>query len=292
MRLEIDGHEDSAGGSVWLDRSGTRGDLDDFILERMAITVSAVVNRSAPSGEADLAAGLADPALAQLLVNEKANEAERSRAARLMGIDPSSHVQLIAIQGEFSDSTQVERLGVSLRDAWQRPAFTAQLSREIIIVVTTGRMPISWSGVSIDLRAASSGVVEVLAAPVAWNQARSALRFAGLGRSWPRQLEATQVGVLGALAKLEPALVRDDPDVRKIESLAASPGGDESIRILDTVLHSDSLRSAARDANFHHSSIQSRLATIERRFGLSVRSGLDRQRVATALLLWQLQGAS
>jgi hypothetical protein len=289
IRMEIDGHNESEGGSVWLDRHDIRGDLDDFILERMEITVISVLIRSAPTIDADLAAGLADPALAQLLVNEKANEAERSRAARLMGIDPSSHVQLIAVQGDFSAPALVERLAGTLREGWRRPVFAAQLSREVVIVVTSGQPPVSWSAVALEHRAASSGVVEVLAAPTAWSHARNALRFAGLSSSWPRQLEATQVGVLGALAGLDSSATRDDPDVRRIEELAASPSGAESIRILDIVLHSDTLRSAARDANFHHSSIQSRLATIERRFGLSIKSGMDRQRVAAALLLWQLR---
>jgi hypothetical protein len=287
-QLAIDGPDDREGGLVWLEREGSHGDLDDFILERMALTVAGVLMRSAPLVDVDLATGLSDPALAQLLVNEKANEAERSRAARLMGIDQSSHIQLVAVQSDFSRPSYVERLAADLRAGWKRQAFAAQMSKDVVIVVAIGRDPVSWDAVSVEGRAASSGVVEVLEAPEAWRQARVALRFAGLGSAWPNQLDAAQVGVLSVLPAIDPAAVRADPDVRRIESLAAAPGGAESIRILDIVLHSETLRSAAREANFHHSSIQSRLAGIEKRYGLTLRTGRDRQRLSTALLLWQL----
>lgn len=287
-QVEVEGAEGREGGLVWLERGGARGDLDDFILERMALTVSSVLLRSVPLADIDFATGLSDPALAQLLVNEKANEAERSRAARLMGVDQSSRIQLVAVHSDFSGPAQVEQLALALRTAWQRPVFAAQMSKDVVIVVAIGRDAVQWDSVGIEGRAASSAVVDVLEAPEAWRQARTALRFAGLGSAWPKQLDSASVGTLSVLASLDPAIVRADPDVRRIEALAASTGGSESIRILDIVLHSDTLRSAAREANFHHSSIQSRLASIEKRHQLSLRTGTDRQRLSTALLLWQL----
>lgn len=287
-QLSIEGADNRDDGLAWLEREGARGDLDDFILERMALTVASVLVRSVPLADIDFATGLSDPALAQLLINEKANEAERSRAARLMGIDQSSRIQLVAVQSDFFLPLHVEQLAATLRTAWKRQVFAAQMSKDVVIVISLGRDAVDWNTVSVDGRAASSEVVDVLQAPDAWRQARVALRFAGLGSAWPRQLDAGRVGVLGALSALDPALVRADPDVRRIEALAAATGGAESLRILDIVLQSDTLRSAAREANFHHSSIQSRLATIEKRYGLSVRTGIDRQRIATALLLWQL----
>ncbi len=287
-KLAIEGPDNREDGLAWLERDGARGDLDDFILERMALTVASVLVRTVPLADIDFATGLSDPALAQLLINEKANEAERSRAARLMGIDQSSRIQLVAVQSGSFLPAHVEALAATLRSAWQRQVFAAQMSKDVVIVIAIGRDPVDWNVVSVDGRAASSDVVDVLQAPEAWRQARVALRFAGLGIAWPNQLDAGRVGVLGTLSALDPATVRADADVRRIEALAASAGGAESIRILDIVLQTDTLRSAAREANFHHSSIQSRLATIEKRHGLSVRSGADRQRISIALLLWQL----
>lgn len=287
-QFQIDGPDNREGGLVWLERDGARGDLDDFILERMALTVSSVLLRSVPLADIDFAMGLSDPALAQLLVNEKANEAERSRAARLMGIEQSSRIQLVAVQADFSLPAQVEQLAATLRTGWQRPVFAAQMSKDVVIVIVIGREAVDWEAVTIDGRAASGNIVDVLEAPEGWRQARVALRFAGIGSSWPKQLDSASIGVLGALGALDPATIRADADVRRIEALAATTGGTESIRILDIVLHSETLRSAAREANFHHSSIQSRLASIEKRHGLSLRKGTDRQRLSTALLLWQL----
>jgi hypothetical protein len=98
---------------------------------------------------------------------------------------------------------------------------------------------------------------------LAWEQARVTLRFAGLGSGWPDQLDSEQVGVLSSLAALDSAAVRADSGDCRIEKLAAAPGGAESFRVLNIALHCDTLRSAAPDARYYRSSIQSRLASIE-----------------------------
>ncbi len=60
-------------GSVWLERQGAPLELDEFIVERFALTAALVVARARPSGDLESAHGFADPALAQLLVNERAS---------------------------------------------------------------------------------------------------------------------------------------------------------------------------------------------------------------------------
>ena len=131
-------------------------------------------------------------------------------------------------------------------------------------------------------------MVDVVDAPSSWAGARQALRFAGLGAAWPRFLRSEKVGALALLLALDPQTVSADHDVRAIQDLSRSPGGDDAVQILDHVLHAESLRSAARDANFHHSSLQSRVHRIEAVLGMDLRDGLGRQRAAQALLLWQL----
>ena len=83
------------------------------------------------------------------------------------------------------------------------------------------------------------------------------------------------------------------PDVRRMARLAATPGGDEALTALDYFLHAESLRSAARAANFHHSSLQSRISRISKVLEMDLKTSNGRERAAIALLLWRVHsGAS
>lgn len=282
--VELDPHEQ---GTVWLERDGASRELDEFIVERVALTVSAVIARKQPPGGADVASGFSDPALAQLLVNDRSSEAERSRAARLIGLQPSSSVQLIAV--ETTSAAPVKALSARLSAAWDRTVYFAPLSKQLGLIISVGSNPVDWSlAHGIGDRAASGPVVDVLDAPRSWAIARSAVRFAGAASPWPRQLDSEQLGALRLLVDLDPRAVTAHPDVARMEQISSAPHGAESIEILDYYLHSDSLRSAARAANFHHSSMQSRIGRIGQALQLDLRSAGGRQRAAVALLLWRL----
>ena len=272
-------------GSVWLERGGASRELDEFIVERFALTVSTVLMRERPPSELDFASGFADPALAQMLVNDRVSEAERSRAARLMGLQASGTVQLIALEPGRDES--LEQITLRLRESWQLPLHVAELSQHLALVVVVTREPVTWSSDAAVGRAASGPVVELLQAPRSWSVARETLRFAGAGSTWPRVLDSEQLGVIRLLGLLDPAVVAAHPDVARIERLAAQPGGSETIGILDHFLHADSLRSAARAANFHHSSLQSRITRIGSSLGIDLKTASGRERANLALLLWR-----
>jgi hypothetical protein len=272
---------------VWLERDGTSRELDEFIIERLALTVSAVIARQQPPSSADVASGLSDPALAQLLVNSRSSEAERSRAARLIGLQTSSSVQLIAV--DISSMSPRKAFSSTLSTAWNRPVYFAPLSKQLGLVIAIGSHPVDWSLThGIDGRAASGPVVDVLDAPRSWALARNALRFAGAASPWLRQLDYENLGALHLLVDLDPRVVADHPDITRMEQLSSVPNGAESIDILDYYIHSDSLRSAARAANFHHSSMQSRVSRISQALQIDLRSAAGRQRAAVALLLWRI----
>lgn len=277
-------------GSVWLERTGEPLELDAFIVERFALTAALVVARSRPAGDLESANGFADPALAQLLVNERASETERSRAARLIGLPSSGSVQLIAIEPQAHEP--LDALTARLRDAWQRPVFAAELSRHLALMLVVTGEPIDWDRAGPSGRAAAGPVVEVLDAPRAWAAARAALRFAGAGASWPGVLNADDLGVISLLGDLDAGAVIAHPDVVRVDRLASGPNGAESITILDHFLHADSLRSAAREVNFHHSSLQTRVGRIGSALGIDLRSASGRERAALALLLWRTFRAS
>jgi hypothetical protein len=271
-------------GSVWLERGGEPRDLDEFIVERFALTAAAVVGRERPA-EPDLAQGFADPALAQLLVNEKASETERSRAARLIGLPSGGFVQLVAIEPALGETA--EALTGQLRARWQRPIHAAELSRQLVLLLVVTREAIEWGNAEIAGRAAAGPVVEVIDAPVSWAAAREGLRFAGAGASWPRVLDSGDLGVVRLLGHLDPTTVAAHPDIVQIERLASAPNGAEAVTILDHYLHADSLRSAAREVNFHHSSLQTRIKRIGDALGMDLKSASGRERAGLALLLWR-----
>lgn len=273
-------------GKVWIERDGDPRDLDEFIVERFALTAAAVLVRERAPSESDLAQGFSDPALAQLLVNGRASEAERSRAARLIGLQPSSMVQLIAL--ELGADEDLADTTARLRDAWKRAIHVAELSRNLSLVIAVGREPVEWNIDRFAGRAASGPVVELFDAPRSWTTARETLRFAGAGPTWPRALDADQLGALRLLGLIDPAEALANRDVVQIGILASGANGQEAITILDHYLHAESLRSAARAANFHHSSLQSRISRIEVALGIDLKSAAGRERAALALLLWRI----
>lgn len=274
-------------GTLWLERGDAGHELDEFILERFGLTVGAVLARQRPSGGAEAASGLSDPALAQLLINSHSTEAERSRAARLIGLQAANTIQLIAIE---SIDPATENLALrSLRTAWQRPVHIASLSRHLSLVIAVGTDLVDWTAAhGITGRAASGPVVDILDAPRSWTIARETLRFAGSTSSWPRLLHSERLGALRLLSTLDPAAVAEQPDVLHLERLASGPQGAEAIEILDHYLHADSLRSAARAANFHHSSLQSKIARMSQTLDVDLRSADGRERIAVAMLLWRV----
>jgi hypothetical protein len=273
-------------GAVWIERDGPDRELDEFIVERFALTASAVLVRERPPSELEYATGFSDPALAQLLVNERASEAERSRAARLIGLHASSTVQLLALEPGPGDD--LASLTASLRASWDRPLYVAELSRHLALAVVVTRQPVPWGETSFEGRAASGPVVELLDAPRSWAAARQTLRFAGAGSTWPAALHSEELGVIRLLGTIDPAAAAGDADVAQVERLASGPNGAESIVLLDHFLHADSLRSAAREVNFHHSSLQTRVTKIGATLGIDLKTPGGRERASLALLLWRL----
>jgi hypothetical protein len=277
-------------GLVWLERNAGQGDLDDFILERMALTSSSVLHRHNESRGIYQVAGFSDPALADLLINERATEADRSRAARLMGLEPWQSIQLVAVGLEQQPPRMLNELSAALRAGLRRSVHMAQMTSELLLAVVATKEPIRAAEIDIAERACSGPLVSVGDAPLSWARARQGLRFAGVGPSWPRFIDSADLGALPLLLELDPRTVRSQPDFHAMQKLYDSSLGAESIHILDLFLHTDSLRSAGREAHFHHSSVQTRLQRIERLIDIDLRSGVGRQRAAHALLLWQLFG--
>jgi methyl acetate hydrolase len=81
---------------------------------------------------------------------------------------------------------------------------------------------------------------------------------------------------------------RSDRDARGMAEVMALPWGYVTI---DTLVRSASMREAAREAGVHHSTMASRLATIERELGFDPLSGFGRTRLGIAFLGWRLRNS-
>ncbi len=93
-------------------------------------------------------------------------------------------------------------------------------------------------------------------------------------------------GVLEMLLELaeESAL----PDVEHVSQIAALPWGPAT---LEAVVHSGSVRQAARLADVHHSTMQVRIDALVERLGFDPLEGYGRARLGVAWLVWRLRNS-
>lgn len=81
------------GGSVWLERDGGPGPLDDLVLEWMALAAGMSPPRPGPPPH------VADPALVETVLSEREAVEDRMRALRLLGLGPERPLRVVAVAG-------------------------------------------------------------------------------------------------------------------------------------------------------------------------------------------------
>jgi hypothetical protein len=146
-------------GTVWLERPGPPGQLDELLLDRLAIAAAAVVEKYGPARTT-----MADPALVELAISADSDEAARARALRLLGFAADLPVRVAAVRSQLP-LDQVAGLVCPAR-----PVKAAPLADVGVILATTidpGRFP---AGVRAGLSGAETP-------DRCWQQARTALRF-------------------------------------------------------------------------------------------------------------------
>ncbi|WP_425588561.1 PucR family transcriptional regulator [Streptomyces venetus] len=221
--------------------------VDAVILERAARALRVVLDRTRGRAPAD------DPALVKTLLDATAPEPARLHAARRLGLDPSAPARALA----------------ALND---RPR-----------VVPDGTAP------DPDGRLGVGPAVPVLELPASWAAARTALRFTAEGTPQdpgPRIVHADELGGIALLADLVAPGAEPPPDVRALETAAATtPWLSET---LHAVASTGSLRAAAAGISIHHSTLQDRLAHAEHLLGWSVRTPQGRLRLQLALAMRHL----
>ena len=251
-------------GTVWLERTGALTALDDTLLERFALAVGAVVERYGPARTT-----MADPALVELAIGTRTDEAARARALRLLGFAAGTPLHVVAL------ATRQPLDDIGARVCPQRPVKAARLDEVGVLLATTlerDRFPVG----------VRAGVGTAQALDRSWEQARTALRFTTAHRP---VVEHAELGALALLARVPRDAVRAESDVAAVARLAENS---EDVAMLETYCAAGSLRRTATLLHRHHSSVARRLAQIGDALGFPLTTPPGLVRATLALTAWRL----
>ncbi|MFF6789239.1 hypothetical protein ACVW0K_004189 [Streptomyces filamentosus] len=265
-------------GEVWLEREGGAHQLDEVLLDRLALAVAAVVERYGPARTT-----MADPALVELAVGAATDDVARARALRLLGFAAGPPVHVVAVR----TALPLDRVGALVCPAGLVKA--AALGADGPGAEGLGAL----LATAVDPGAFPEGVRAGLATTAddpagAWRRARTALRF-----TTPREpvVGHGSLGALALLAEVPERAARADPDVAAVARLAVPGAGGadgEALETLEAYCATASVRRAADRLHLHHSTVSRRLEQLGRALALDLTTpdGLTRARLA--LTLWRL----
>lgn len=253
-------------GAVWMEREGPAHGLDEIVLERYAAAAEVTLERAAA-----LAREGQDPALVELVLSGETGEAERARAVRLLGFDPATPLQALAI------ALPGEGLAAGLRAMGHRVREARIGDTEAILVATTLPDSALPEGTRVGIGPELPGA----RAAESWAGARTALRFTG-----PHDpvMRWSELGALALYADLPEAAVAGLPDVQAMERL-----GEEAMAAVRALCLAGSVRRAATAMHLHHSSMAARIARAEAALGFSLADQPGRLRAHLALSLVRLR---
>ncbi|MEU7134946.1 helix-turn-helix domain-containing protein [Streptomyces sp. NPDC046261] len=253
-------------GTVWLERPGAPGalDLDELLLDRLAIAAAAVVERYGPARTT-----MADPALVELVISADCDEAARARALRLLGFAAGLPVHVVAVRSLLP----LDQVGALVGRG--RPVKAAPLADVGVILATAVDPALFPAGVRAGIGAAGSP-------DRSWQEARTALRF-----TTPRQpvVPYEDLGALALLAQVPQNAARGNADVAAIARIAGNP---EDLETLDAYCATGSLRRAADLLHLHHSSVARRLEQMGKVLGIELTAPAGLTRAKLALTAWRV----
>ncbi|MCT4352586.1 helix-turn-helix domain-containing protein [Streptomyces sp. Je 1-79] len=239
--------------------------------------------------------GLGDPALVQAVLSPSMPEVQRSRALHLLGLAPVGPMRAAAVVVPEPAGLQ-GALRASAGALHAPPTRAGGPAPQGALWPRVGALLLPGTGAAARGRVTLPPCVAVGLGPAvaperlpeSWGQARRAARFAGLGPTWPRLMDAAALGAQALLADIPGPVALAHPDVAALARLEAEPDGAQMLATLEAVCRTRSLREAAKLLSLHHSSVAHRVVRAERALDMSLSDPSERQRAHTALLLWRL----
>lgn len=252
-------------GTVWMERPGEPGPLDDVVLERLALAVTAVVERYGPAHTT-----MADPALVELVISPDSDEAARARALRLLGFTADQPIRIAAVRSRLP----LDRIGGLVCPG--RLVKAATLADDTGVILATRLDPTRFPD---DVRA---GIGAADRTDRSWRQARTALRFATARQP---VVHFADLGALELLARVPEDAARDNADVAAVQRLAADR---DDLETLEAYCATGSLRRAAELLHLHHTSVARRLEQLGKILGVELTDPAGLLRARVALTTWRL----
>jgi len=285
---------------VVLERAGNaHHPLDDVFLDRVRHALRMAASR------AGAAVRLGDPALLELVLSDNELPAERARAIRLLGLDETREVRVLAV----SAGSPAEALRVVVRELGDQPVRSVTIGADTALLcyssedartlsdrldaaiiaafppplpAQVGRGP--WVGIG--------AKTTVFGAAASWQQAQRGLRFASSTHYGRRAVAYERLSVLELLADLPLERVLRHHDVARINAIAAKPAGAHDVDTTEAFCVLGSLRRTATQLHLHHSTVAARIAHIEKAMGWDLADPIDRFTATLVLFVRRLSLSS
>lgn len=269
---------------VRLERAGDAHHLlDDVFLDRVRHALRMAAARAGATVR------LGDPALLELVLSDNELPAERARAIRLLGLDESREVRVLAV----SAGSPAEALGVVVHELGDQPVRSVTIGADTALLcyssedartlsdrldaaiiaafppplpAQVGRGP--WVGIG--------AKTTVFGAAASWRQAQRGLRFASSTHYGRRAVAYERLSVLELLADLPLEQVLRHHDVARINAIAAKPAGAHDVDTTEAFCVLGSLRRTATQLHLHHSTVAARIAHVESAMGWDLADPIDR----------------
>ncbi|MEZ0362126.1 PucR family transcriptional regulator [Mycobacterium sp. pUA109] len=268
--------------TVWLERGGAAQRMDPVLVDRVRRTLRRVATRPA-------SLQLGDPALLEVVLSDNESPAERARAIRLLGLDESREVRVLAV----SAGSPAEALRVVVRELGDQPVRSVVIGADTALLCYSsedartlsdrldaaiiaafppplpahvGRGP--WVGIGAKTTA--------FGAAASWRQAQRGLRFASSTHYGRRAVAYERLSVLELLADLPLEQVLRHHDVARINAIAATPAGAHDVDTTEAFCVLGSLRRTAAQLHLHHSTVAARIAHVEAAMGWDLADPIDR----------------
>ncbi len=254
-RLEFD---DGSGAVVWIERPGGGTANDMVTLERLSAGLRLTLERVSP-------VDLDDAGAVEILVSATSTDDARRKAARRLRLPVDRPLRVLVAPPE-------EAAPEGLRTTVLESA------------VGTVRVAVDdAAGAARPRRCGAGAAVTLHCLPESFVQAQVAVRLVS---DLAPVVEWDSLGVLGPFLQAAEAGVGEHADVAGVAALAEEPWGLET---LEALASTDSIRAAAQLLGLHHSTVQTRIARVERDLGFPVTSQAGRQRAVVALMLHRLR---
>lgn len=248
----------SGGSTVWIERDGEPHANDDMILERVALAIGILFERTGPAESLHNSV--------EILLDAAETAEHRQNAAQSLHLVPTTRYRVIT-----------------------KPASSANVAAgpSAILATVAGdvRAEIILSTDAVKTPRAGIGIAAVPADLVrSWLSALTALRLTSENDP---VLYADDLGSLLLLAEISPSGAPENCDLQSLGVVVRETP--RILPMLDTLAASESLRAAASTLGFHHSTVQSRAEELSGKLGFDVRTSRGRTRLSVALALYRLE---